>query len=160
MQRPTPRAKPLMAGPDRNDTDIVPTLFARRDTPAVRVPNDESWTEQPRSLQLSRMPVTVFDIKVIPGHRRERIETAVAAGGKHTEGPHEAWISPIRSKVGRSTINAAVFVIVVHDSFLAARASTFRCPLSLSATIAGPCIARTPAPAPTSILSGQIESVR
>jgi hypothetical protein len=39
------------------------------------------------------MPLTVFDIKGIPGHRRERIEVAVAAGGKHTEGPHEAWIA-------------------------------------------------------------------
>jgi hypothetical protein len=39
------------------------------------------------------MPLTVFDIKGVPGHRRERIEAAVVAGGKHTEGPHEAWIS-------------------------------------------------------------------
>jgi hypothetical protein len=29
----------------------------------------------------------------IPGHRRERIEAAVAVGGKHTTGPHEAWIT-------------------------------------------------------------------
>jgi hypothetical protein len=27
------------------------------------------------------MPLTVFDIKGIPGHRRERIEAAVVAGG-------------------------------------------------------------------------------
>jgi hypothetical protein len=39
------------------------------------------------------MPLTVFDIKGIPGHRRERIEAAVVAGGKHTKTPHEAWIA-------------------------------------------------------------------
>ena len=44
-------------------------------------------------LQLSRMPLTVFDIKGVPGTRRERIEAAVVAGGRHTRGPHEAWIA-------------------------------------------------------------------
>jgi len=39
------------------------------------------------------MPVTVFDIKGLPGHHRERIEAAVVAGGKQTKTPHEAWIS-------------------------------------------------------------------
>ena len=39
------------------------------------------------------MPITVFDIKGVPGSRRERIEAAVVAGGKHARGPHEAWIS-------------------------------------------------------------------
>ena len=39
------------------------------------------------------MPLTVFDIKGVPGHRRERIEAAVIAGGKHTSSPHEAWIA-------------------------------------------------------------------
>jgi hypothetical protein len=39
------------------------------------------------------MPLTVFDIKGVPGHRRERIEAAVVAGGKHARGPHEAWIA-------------------------------------------------------------------
>lgn len=39
------------------------------------------------------MPLTVFDIKGVPGHRRERIETAVVAGGKHITAPHEAWIA-------------------------------------------------------------------
>jgi hypothetical protein len=38
------------------------------------------------------MPLTVFDIKGISGHRRERIEAAVVAGGKRVSGPHEAWI--------------------------------------------------------------------
>ena len=39
------------------------------------------------------MPLTVFAIKGIPGNRRERIEAAVVAGGKHASGPHEAWIA-------------------------------------------------------------------
>jgi hypothetical protein len=39
------------------------------------------------------MPITVFDIKGVPGTRRERIEAAVVAGGRHTRGPHEAWIA-------------------------------------------------------------------
>jgi hypothetical protein len=39
------------------------------------------------------MPVTVFDIKGLPGHRRERIEAAIVTGGKHTQTPLEAWIS-------------------------------------------------------------------
>ena len=38
------------------------------------------------------MPLTVFDIKGVPGKRRERIEAAVVAGGRHARGPHEAWI--------------------------------------------------------------------
>jgi hypothetical protein len=37
------------------------------------------------------MPITVFDMRGIPGHRRERIEAAVVAGGRQTIGPHEAW---------------------------------------------------------------------
>jgi hypothetical protein len=39
------------------------------------------------------MPLTVFQIKGVPGHRRERIEAAVVAGGRHAAGPHEAWIA-------------------------------------------------------------------
>ena len=39
------------------------------------------------------MPLTVFDMKGIPGISRGRIESAVVAGGKHTPGPHEAWIA-------------------------------------------------------------------
>src|SRR5258708_11483976 len=38
------------------------------------------------------MPLTIFDIKGVPGSRRERIEAAVVAGG-HAPGPHEAWIA-------------------------------------------------------------------
>ena len=39
------------------------------------------------------MPITVFEMRGIPGHRHERIEAAVVAGGKHASGPHEAWIA-------------------------------------------------------------------
>jgi hypothetical protein len=39
------------------------------------------------------MPLTVFDIKGVPGTRRERIQVAVVAGGRHATGPHEAWIA-------------------------------------------------------------------
>jgi hypothetical protein len=39
------------------------------------------------------MPLTVFNIKGVPGTRRERIGAAVVAGGRHTTGPHEAWIA-------------------------------------------------------------------
>ncbi|MFY9727686.1 MAG: hypothetical protein WB579_06505 [Bryobacteraceae bacterium] len=46
------------------------------------------------------MPITVFDLKGIPGHRRERIEAAVVAGGKHTKAPHEAWIAADRFNGG------------------------------------------------------------
>jgi hypothetical protein len=38
------------------------------------------------------MPLTVFALQGIPGNRRERIEAAVVAGGRHASGPHEAWI--------------------------------------------------------------------
>ena len=39
------------------------------------------------------MPLTVFSVKGLAGHRRERIEAAVIAGGKHVRAPHEAWIA-------------------------------------------------------------------
>ena len=39
------------------------------------------------------MTLTVFDIKGVPGNRRERIEAAVVAGGRYARGPHEAWIA-------------------------------------------------------------------
>ena len=42
---------------------------------------------------ICRMLLTVFDVKGVPGNRRERIEAAVVAGGKHARGPHEAWIA-------------------------------------------------------------------
>ena len=47
------------------------------------------------------MPITVFDVKGVPGNRRERIEAAVIAGGKRIAGPHEAFIvaDPFRGGV-------------------------------------------------------------
>jgi hypothetical protein len=47
------------------------------------------------------VPLTVFDCKGIPATRREGIEAAVIAGGKHVAGPHEAWIAadPARGDV-------------------------------------------------------------
>uniref|UniRef100_Q01RH1 Uncharacterized protein n=1 Tax=Solibacter usitatus (strain Ellin6076) TaxID=234267 RepID=Q01RH1_SOLUE len=39
------------------------------------------------------MPLTVFQIKGVPVHRRERIEAAVVAGARSTRKPHEAWIA-------------------------------------------------------------------
>ena len=39
------------------------------------------------------MPITVFEMRGIPAHRRERIEAAVGAGGKSVSEPHEAWIA-------------------------------------------------------------------
>ena len=38
------------------------------------------------------MPITVFDVRGVPGHRRERIEAAVVTGGRHVSLPYEAWI--------------------------------------------------------------------
>jgi hypothetical protein len=39
------------------------------------------------------MPIAIFDVKGVPGHRRERIETAVVAGGKHASMSYEVWIA-------------------------------------------------------------------
>ena len=47
------------------------------------------------------MPLTVFDSKGIPAHRRERIEAAVTAGGKHVRELYEGWLAldPFRGDV-------------------------------------------------------------
>ena len=45
------------------------------------------------TLQLWPMPLTVFSVKGLAAHRRERVKAAVVAGGKHARGPHEAWIA-------------------------------------------------------------------
>ena len=47
------------------------------------------------------MPIVIFDTKGIPATRRERIEKAVEAGGKHLSAPFEAWIAsdPFRGGV-------------------------------------------------------------
>jgi len=39
------------------------------------------------------MPLTVFDCRGISATRRERIEAAVEAGGKHVAQPYEGWIA-------------------------------------------------------------------
>jgi hypothetical protein len=39
------------------------------------------------------MPLTVFDTTGITATRRERIQAAVEAGGRHFSVPHEAWIA-------------------------------------------------------------------
>jgi hypothetical protein len=39
------------------------------------------------------MPIIIFDCKGVPATRRERIETAVEAGGRHVREPYEAWIA-------------------------------------------------------------------
>jgi len=46
------------------------------------------------------MPISVFDIKGVPVIRREWIEAAVVAGGRHARGPHEAWIAAEQFKGG------------------------------------------------------------
>ena len=45
--------------------------------------------------------MTVFDCKGISATRRERIEAAVEAGGKHVAQPYEGWIAadPFRGDV-------------------------------------------------------------
>ena len=47
------------------------------------------------------MPLTVFDCRGISATRRERIEAAVEAGGKHVAQPYEGWIAadPFRGGV-------------------------------------------------------------
>ena len=50
----------------------------------VRTTPEGSSTEAPSCTQpptKMRLPITVFSVKGVPGHRRERIETAVVAGG-------------------------------------------------------------------------------
>jgi hypothetical protein len=39
------------------------------------------------------MPLTVFDCTGISATRRERIEAAVEAGGRHAAQPYEGWIA-------------------------------------------------------------------
>jgi hypothetical protein len=47
------------------------------------------------------MPLTIFTTNGIPATRRERIEAAVVAGGRHVSNPYEAWIAidPLRGHV-------------------------------------------------------------
>jgi len=50
------------------------------------------------------MPITVFDVKGVPGHRRERIEAGVVAGGKHVSASYDPWIAADPFKGGRLLI--------------------------------------------------------
>ena len=54
-----------------------------------------------RSARLTSMPLTVFDCKGISATRREIIEAAVEAAGKHVAQPYEGWIvaDPFRGGV-------------------------------------------------------------
>ena len=47
------------------------------------------------------MSRTIFDVKGVPGNRRERIEAAMVAGAKHLHDPYEGWIGadPFRGGV-------------------------------------------------------------
>jgi hypothetical protein len=47
------------------------------------------------------MPLIVFECKGIPATRRERIEAAVEAGGRHVKEQYEGWIAadPFRDGV-------------------------------------------------------------
>ena len=47
------------------------------------------------------MPLIIFTCKGIPATRRERIETAVEAGGRHVKEQYEGWIAadPFRGGV-------------------------------------------------------------
>jgi hypothetical protein len=82
----------------RSEPDFSAVVSQMRDRVASGVPSIAiavAWhgTLAAMTLQLCRMPLTVFDIKGVPGNRRERIEAAVIAGGGHASGPHEAWIA-------------------------------------------------------------------
>ena len=48
-----------------------------------------------------QLPLLVFDCKGIPATRRELIEVAVEAGGRHVKEPYEGWIAadPFRGGV-------------------------------------------------------------
>jgi hypothetical protein len=95
MQRPIPRANRSWLARIATDTNIVPLFLPSADT-------------RPSALRMTnRDRATLVTIEPCPsrsstskGHPRERIEAAVVAGGKHTEGPHEAWIAADSFKSG------------------------------------------------------------
>ena len=67
-------------------------------TPRSRIPlppfcYDLSRGAPASSYTEAELPITVFDTKGIPATRRERIETAVDAGGKHMKERYEPWIT-------------------------------------------------------------------
>ena len=42
---------------------------------------------------MAQVPLLIFNTKGVPATRRERIEAAVEAGGKHMKESYEAWIA-------------------------------------------------------------------
>jgi hypothetical protein len=70
---------------------------------AKRYGRNEHWepTKPLRAKHNIHMPLIVFDCKGIPATRRERIETAVEAGGRHVKEQYEGWIAadPFRGGV-------------------------------------------------------------
>jgi hypothetical protein len=74
------------------------------------------------------MPLTVFDCKGIPATRRERIEAAVEAGGKHVAESYEGWIAsdPLRGGVrvlitGPQGFERSVAFAIDEDSVIIAQ---------------------------------------
>ena len=70
------------------------------------------------------MPLTVFDVRGIPGHRRERIEAAVVAGGTHASGPHEAWVAADMFRGGVKVIRSVALVDSPHSSDASVKIAT------------------------------------
>ena len=65
------------------------------------------------------MHLLVFDCKGIPATRRERIEAAVEAGGRHVKESYEGWIAadPFRGgiRLGPQGFERAVLFALVED---------------------------------------------
>jgi len=71
----------------------VRAIWRARTDSASRPLRAERESSRQDRVQLRRMPLTVFDIRGVPGNRRERIEAAVVAGCKHASAPYEGWIA-------------------------------------------------------------------
>jgi hypothetical protein len=69
--------------------------FTRLTGPAGRNPHSSRISDN------KLVPLALFDRKGIPATKRERIEAAVTAGGRHLNAPYEAWIAadPFRGDV-------------------------------------------------------------
>jgi len=75
------------------------------------------------------VPLTVFDTKGIPANRKERIEAAVEAGGKHIKDPYGAWISTdLFRGYRRMAEDASQSDPGICDWRLDAKRAEFRCP--------------------------------
>jgi hypothetical protein len=91
---------PTLARPTaRRFTNLPPTLVTLPSLSLlggkfVKVRPD-AWSlfsEADRRIQWG-VPITVFDAKGIPATRREGMEAARVAAGRHVSAPHEAWIA-------------------------------------------------------------------